>query len=93
VGHPDKVADTDEAKDWVSRDGGVVVSTVKEVTTSMVRTSAVIAPSTIRRHLSLRLCRFSRVAFSSRARVPSFHFSLRGSTLTNGVPSARQNAN
>jgi hypothetical protein len=59
----------------------------------MVAIKVVIAPTTIQRHISLRLCLRSPFAFSSMVREPSRHFSLCGFKSTNGVPSARQNDN
>jgi hypothetical protein len=65
---------------------------VKELATAIVNIKVVIAPTTIRRHLSLRLPLRSPFAFSSMVREPSLHFSLCGLTSANGVPSAKQNA-
>lgn|GEM_PF-5264554 len=46
-----------------------------------------------RSHLSLRFCFFSAASFCSIRLDPSDPLSLFASTLTKGVPSARQNAN
>jgi hypothetical protein len=72
---------------------GFVVSTVKDWETTMANINAIIEPNASRHHLNRRLCLLSPFAFSSMTREPSFHFSLPGSTLTSGVPSARQKAN
>jgi hypothetical protein len=73
--------------------GAGVVSTVKEVETTMVITKVVIDANAIFRQRSLRLRLLSRFACSWMTREPSLILSLCGATLASGVPSARQNAN
>ena len=64
------------------------------ITMSMITIdNSIIKLSRTRRHCSLRLRFLSTYSFSSMILVPSRQLSLRGSTLTSGVPSATQNAN
>ena len=58
--------------------------------TAVVNSNIVITV-VMRRHLSLRLCLLRARSFCSIMRVPLVQLSLSASTLTSGVPSARQN--
>jgi hypothetical protein len=103
VGDEDGDGDSDGGSSDAGKEGdeeavggdcdGVVVSTVNEVTTTMVRIRVVIAANAIRLHFTFRRCLLSCFACSSMTREPSCHFSLPGLMPINGVPSARQNAN
>ena len=87
--------DGEEGEDCVS--GGIVpagiVSTTKDFETTIANIKVVSAPTTIRRHINVRRCFIDALVFSSITRDASIHLSLSGARFTNGVPSARQNAN